>query len=68
MKDYSLIAEIQVTDSSDKANSLLEDWWILLDVFHNNEGGLFFVLGRERSLDLEMLYKVASGKKVICDE
>ena len=68
MKNYSEIAGIEVTDSCDKANDLLEDWWILLDVFHDREGNLFFVLGCQRTLDLETLYEFASGNRAVSNE
>lgn len=68
MRNYSEIARIEVTDSCDKANNLLEDRWTLLDVFHNSEGNLFFVLGCQRTLDIERLYGFASDRKVFSDE
>ena len=68
MNKYAEFARIEVTDSCDKANDLLEDWWILLDVFHNKEGNLFFVLGCQRTLDIETLYGIASGREAVSDE
>ena len=68
MNKYAEFARIEVTDSCDKANRLLEDWWILLDVFHDREGNLFFVLGCQRTLDIETLYGFASGNKAVSDE
>ena len=48
MLDYSMIAKVAVTPSSDEANQLLEDWWTLLDLYHDTDGSLLFVLGRQR--------------------
>lgn len=50
MKDFQSITQVKVTGNSDEVNRLLEDFWQLLDVFHNNEGDLFFVLGNREPL------------------
>ena len=49
MRDYSMISQIVVTPSSEEANSLLEEHWQLLDLYHDGEGVLLFVLGDPRS-------------------
>lgn len=50
MKDFQSITQVKVTGNSDEVNRLLEDFWQLLDVFHNDEGDLFFVLGSRELL------------------
>ncbi len=52
MKDLSMISEVIVTPClrrvsrpSEEVNSLLEDHWRLLDLYHDGEGVLLFVLG-----------------------
>ena len=45
MKDYSMISQVVVTPSSEEVNLLLEEHWQLLDLYHDCEGVLLFVLG-----------------------
>ena len=66
MKDYSMISKITVTASSDEANHLLEDWWTLLDLYHDTDGSLLFVLGCQRAFDFEALRGVElEGKEAV---
>ena len=53
MKDYSMISEVVVTPSSEEANLLLEDHWRLLDLYHDGEGVLLFVLGDTRPQEMK---------------
>lgn len=53
MQDYSEISHVRVTTSANEANDLLDDFHLLLDVFHDTEGTLFFVLGEIRNANFE---------------
>ena len=53
MKDLSAISEVVVTPSSEEANLLLEDHWRLLDLYHDDEGVLLFVLGDTRPQEMK---------------
>ncbi len=53
MQDYSEISHVRVTTSANEANDLLDDFHALLDVFHDTEGILFFVLGEIRNANFE---------------
>lgn len=57
MKDLSTISEVIVTPSSEEANLLLEDHWRLLDLYHDGEGVLLFVLGDPRPQDMKDFLK-----------
>ncbi|MBR1658119.1 MAG: hypothetical protein IJ697_06610 [Synergistaceae bacterium] len=45
MSSYSGIKEVKVLSNTDKVNTLLDDWWELLE-FYKGEYGILFVLGR----------------------
>ena len=53
MQGYTDISHVRVTTSANEANDLLDDFHVLLDVFHDTEGTLFFVLGEIRRIDFE---------------
>ena len=44
MKDCSLIRKIKVTDSASEVNELLEEYWVLLNIFVT-DGIPMFILG-----------------------
>ena len=48
MKDYSTISQVVVTPSSEEVNLLLEEHWQILDMYHDSEGVLLFVVGDPR--------------------
>ena len=66
MLDYSMIAKVAVTPSSDEANRLLKDWWTLLDLYHDTDGTLLFVLGSQRSVEFDAIRGFAlAGKEAV---
>lgn len=45
MQDYSGISQIKAVSSYEEVNTLLRDYWKLLDIFHDSDGLPVFVLG-----------------------
>lgn len=44
MKNFANIAEVKVLANYKRVNEFLRNFWILLDIFHD-DNNLFFVLG-----------------------
>lgn len=53
MRDYSRIGRLVVTSSCDEANQLLGSYWTLLDLYHDEDGTLLFVLGGQHTCGFE---------------
>lgn len=48
MQDYSSVSQIRAVSSYEEVNSLLKEYWKLLDIFHDSDGLPIFVLGDQR--------------------